>query len=372
VDAIKVADSTGITALGPAPGNRPWGRLVARRVLGVPIFTKVLVANSAIVVLGAVFGTWLTVQYRQFEPDRSSGELVAVFALVGITLCLLVNVVALKAAFLPLESLERAIEEVRRGNYAARACHVAIGDPQVDQLIDTMNSMLDGLEQHREQVRWLSRQVLTAQEEERQRIARELHDETAQSLTSLLIGLRVIEKATTPQEIATRIAELRSQTGRTLEEVRKMAVDLRPSTLDDLGLAAALQWYTDDFAKRTRTPVSFAADGLDRRLPDDVEVVVYRIVQEALTNVAKHADATGVDVAVSRGPSDIVAVVMDDGRGFDIDAVMSSRERGLGLFGMQERVALVGGTLRMASQPGRGTRISLSIPLESVVSGELP
>src|SRR5207248_4478893 len=134
----------------------------------------------------------------------------------------------------------RAIEEVHRGNYTARASHVAIGDPEVDQLIDTMNSMLDGLERYREHVGRLSRQVLTAQEEERQRIARELHDETAQSLTSLLIGLRMLEKAATPQEVSARITELRGQTGRTLEEVRKMAVDLRPSTLDDLGLAAAL------------------------------------------------------------------------------------------------------------------------------------
>ncbi len=333
--------------------------------LGIPIFYKVLVANSAIVVLGAVLGTWLTLQRGQIVLDRSSEELIAVFAIAGIFLCVLVNFVVLKAAFLPLESLERAVEAVRRGNVTARASHLRIGDPQVDQLIDTMNSMLDGLEQYREQVRWLSRQVLTAQEEERQRIARELHDETAQSLTSLLIGLRVIEKATTPQELSTRIAELRGQTGRTLEEVRKMAVDLRPSTLDDLGLAAALQWYTDDFARRTRSTVALRSSGLDTRLPDDVEVVVYRIVQEALTNVAKHAEASHVDVAIARDRNVVLASITDNGRGFDVDEIMSSRERGLGLFGMQERVALVGGTLDLTSRRGEGTRVEIRIPLDS-------
>ncbi len=370
MDALGVAQPT-IASHQPShrPNPRRSGKLIARRILGVPIFTKVLVANSTIVVLGAVLGTWLTERYRQLEPAGSSGELVVLFALAGISLCLMVNIIVLKAAFLPLASLERAIEEVHRGNYTARAAHVAIGDPEVDQLIDTMNSMLDGLEHYREQVRWLSRQVLTAQEEERQRVARELHDETAQSLTSLLIGLRVVEKATTPQEISARIAELRVQTGRTLEEVRKMAVDLRPSTLDDLGLAAALQWYTGDFARRTRTRVNFVANGLDERLPDDVEVVVYRIVQEALTNVAKHAEASTVDVAVTRDRRGVEAAIRDDGRGFDVDQVMISRERGLGLFGMQERVALVGGTLRMTSQPGSGTRISISVPVEPTPEG---
>ncbi len=334
------------------------------RFLGVPIFYKVLLANSLIVVLGAVLGTWLTVKYLGSTPGGSSEELIALFALVGVTLSVLVNFVVLKAAFLPLASLERAVEAVRRGNVRARASHVAFSDPQIDQLIDTMNSMLDGLESYREQVRLLSRQVLTAQEEERQRIARELHDETAQSLTSLLIGLRMLEKCTTPEELAARISELRSQTGRTLEEVRKMAVDLRPSALDDLGLVAALQWYTDDLARRTQIDVDFRATGLETRLPDDVEVVVYRIIQEALTNVVKHANATHVDVSLARENGIVSASVIDNGCGFNLETVRRSQDRGLGLFGMQERVSLVGGTFRIITQPGQGTRVTISIPLE--------
>ncbi|HVC32287.1 MAG TPA: sensor histidine kinase [Chloroflexota bacterium] len=354
---------------GPTGGNdghlaERWSRSLIHRLLSVPIFYKVLLANSLIVVLGAVLGTWLTVQYRAAAPAASSETLIVLFACVGIALSVLVNFVVLKAAFLPLASLERAVEAVRRGNVQARASHVTFSDPQIDQLIDTMNSMLDGLENYRERVRLLSRQVLAAQEEERQRIARELHDETAQSLTSLLIGLRMIEKSGSPRELATRIAELRGQTGRTLEEVRKMAVDLRPSTLDDLGLAAALQWYTGDLARRTQIDVDFHVSGLETRLPDDVEVVVYRIVQEALTNVVKHAAATRVEVLVSRGNGFVSGSVVDDGRGFNLESLRGSRERGLGLFGMQERVGLVGGTFRITSHPGQGTRVAISIPLD--------
>jgi two-component system, NarL family, sensor histidine kinase UhpB len=347
----------------PGPVLDRLVRHVLRRLLGVPIFYKVLVANSAIVVLGAVLGTWLTLQQSPFGPGHSGGEIAAVFALAGIALSVLVNFVVLKAAFLPLASLERTVEAVRRGNVQARAVHVAIGDPQIDQLIDTLNSMLDGLEYNREQVHWLSRQVLTAQEEERQRIARELHDETAQSLTSLLIGLRVIEKLKSPQEVLRRIADLRAQTARTLEEVRKLAVDLRPSALDDLGLVAALQGYTDEFARRSRANVEFHASGLEERLPDDVQVVVYRIVQEALTNVLKHADAGHVEVQVRRENGTVWASVVDDGQGFDVDAMLRSRERGLGLFGMRERVALVGGTIEITSRPGQSTRVAIQIPL---------
>lgn len=341
-----------------------WRRSTVHRLLSVPIFYKVLIANSLIVVLGAVGGTWLTIHYFASTPDASSETLIALFALAGITLSVLVNVVVLKAAFLPLASLERTVEDVRRGNVWARASHVTFADPQVDQLIDTMNSMLDGLENYRERVRSLSRQVLVAQERERRRIARELHDETAQSLTSLLIGLRMLEKSGNAAELTARIAELRAQTGRTLEEVRKLAVDLRPSILDDLGLAAALQGHTDDLARRTQLAIDFRATGLDERLPDEVEVVVYRIVQEALTNVVKHANANRVEVVVCREDGRVSASVIDDGAGFNLESMRHSRERGLGLFGMQERVGLVGGSFQVTTQPGQGTGIVITIPLE--------
>jgi two-component system sensor histidine kinase UhpB len=211
----------------------------------------------------------------------------------------------------------------------------------------------------------MSEQVLVAQEDERKRIARELHDETAQSLTTLLIRLKILERARTEPEMRGQINDLRELTVETLEAVRKLAVELRPATLDDLGLLAALEAYTESYSSRNSVLVAFRADGFDdrdSRLPPQVELVLYRVVQEALTNAAKHANATTLQVDLWRRPDEVVAAVEDDGDGFAVDDMMRSRERGLGLFGMQERMALVGGQLIIDSSPGRGTRIHARVP----------
>jgi two-component system sensor histidine kinase UhpB len=211
----------------------------------------------------------------------------------------------------------------------------------------------------------MSEQVLAAQEDERKRIARELHDETAQALTTLLIRLKILERSRTAAEMRGQINELREPTAETLEAVRKLAVELRPATLDDLGLAAALEGYTESYSTRHSVHVSFKADGFDDRdgrLPHQVELVLYRVVQEALTNAAKHSGATQLRVELSRRPDDVVALVEDDGRGFNVEEMMRSRERGLGLFGMQERLALVAGMLVIDSLPGQGTRIHARVP----------
>jgi two-component system sensor histidine kinase UhpB len=209
--------------------------------------------------------------------------------------------------------------------------------------------------------------VLQAQEEERKRIARELHDETAQALTTLLVRLKILEKARTTSDMRRQIDELRELTAQTLEAVRKLAVELRPATLDDLGLLAALEAYAESYSSRIPVRVSFRSDGFtndhdDGRLPPQVELVLYRVVQEALTNVAKHADAKSVQIELHRGRDEVMAVVTDDGLGFNVEEMMRSRERGLGLFGMQERLALVRGQLVIDSSPGRGTTIHARVP----------
>jgi two-component system sensor histidine kinase UhpB len=277
----------------------------------------------------------------------------------------LINAVVLTLALQPLHALERTVDRVATGDLSARAQRVLFRDPDVERLGETLNTMLDVLQDHRGLLQKMSEQVLVAQEDERKRIARELHDETAQALTTLLIRLKILEKARTAPEMRGQIDELRELTADTLEAVRKLAVELRPATLDDLGLVAALEGYTEAYGSRMPVRVAFHAEGFDDRegrLPPQVELVLYRVVQEALTNVAKHAAAHEVRVALSRRTDEVIAAVEDDGGGFHVEDMMRSRERGLGLFGMQERLALVGGQLVIDSLPGRGTRIHARVP----------
>jgi two-component system sensor histidine kinase UhpB len=277
----------------------------------------------------------------------------------------LINAAVLTLALQPLHALERTVDRVAAGDLSARAQRVLFRDPDVERLGETLNTMLDVLQEHRGLLQKMSEQVLAAQEDERKRIARELHDETAQALTTLLIRLKILERARSTGEMHGQIDELRELTSQTLEAVRKMAVELRPTTLDDLGLLAALEAYAESYRSRIPVRVTFRADGFDSRqdrLPPEVELVLYRVVQEALTNVAKHANADAVDIELRRQGDEVIAVVSDDGQGFDVEEMMRSRERGLGLFGMQERLALVRGQLVIDSVPGGGTRVHAWVP----------
>ncbi len=232
----------------------------------------------------------------------------------------------------------------------------------VRQVLDTLDQSLVKARQYQVRLRQMSSQVLTAQEEERKRIARELHDDTAQALTSVLVRLRLLERSAGDGRLRAGITELRDLTGEALEGVRRMAIDLRPPMLDDLGLEAALQAFVQDFSHRWPVKAKFTSGRLGR-LPLDVELVLYRIVQEALSNVAKHANASRVEARLTRRGRSLHLVIEDDGCGFDVEAAKSSRGSGLGLFGMEERLALIGGSVRVESAVGRGTRVSVEAPL---------
>jgi signal transduction histidine kinase len=246
------------------------------------------------------------------------------------------------------------------------AAHAAIAIENThlySQTSEALQQRVAELRQANTQLTQLSSMVINAQEQERQRLARDLHDDTAQALASLLVHLRVLERTDDPQQLRARLGEFRELIAGALDDVRRMAIDLRPTSLDDLGLVPALETHTAEFADRWKIAVDFTADGITRRLPPMVELVVYRIVQEALTNVAKHAHARRVQVALRQEGRTLQARVQDDGRGFDVDATLASRERGLGLFGMQERATLVQGRLSITAAPGTGTSLTLTIPL---------
>lgn len=231
------------------------------------------------------------------------------------------------------------------------------------QTSEALQQRVAELDQANSQLARLSALAITAQEEERRRLARELHDDTAQSLASILLRLRVLERSTDLQQCHAQVQELRTLVAHSLDDVRRMALDLRPSTLDDLGLGPAVESHARAFAEHWGLRVRCQIAGIERRLPRPTELIVYRIVQEALTNIAKHAQATEVIVGLERRGQNLQVMVKDNGRGFDVAATLASRERGLGLFGMEERAALAGGRVEFASGPGDGATITAVIPI---------
>lgn len=205
----------------------------------------------------------------------------------------------------------------------------------------------------------LSAKLLRAQENERRSLARELHDEVGQSLSAILMEAESAEFADELPEIREHLSAVRSLAEKTVNEVRDLALLLRPSMLDDFGLVPALNWHAREMTKRTGLNVVLSADDSADDLPDDHTTCIYRLVQEAVNNCARHANARTVEVDVKREERRVILSVRDDGAGFDPRFV-----RGLGLLGMEERVRRLGGQLEIDSRPGKGTRITAELPVE--------
>ena len=202
------------------------------------------------------------------------------------------------------------------------------------------------------------RRVVDAQETERRRLALELHDETGQALTSILLGVSSIRAARSDEEAERAEADVRGLVVQALQDVRALAVELRPAALDDFGLGPAIERLGETFAERSGIETVVQAN-LEQRLSPEVEITIYRVVQEALTNVVKHSGAEHVSIVISNRDGGIAATIDDDGRGFENDDV---RADALGLLGMRERLALVGGKLEVESSTGSGTTIAAQVP----------
>lgn len=295
-----------------------------------------------------------------------AGHIRNILLWVALTLALGLSIAYGLASILakPVSQLVEAARAVGRGDF--RWKDPVWAKDEIGSLGRAFNEMSEELK-HKEEMRvQLLAKVIGAQEEERKRIARELHDETSQALTSLMVGLRFIKDSADATQVGGKIAELRVLAAQTLEEVHRLATELRPSLLDDLGLVAAIERYTKEYSVKMNINIdSHVGDLSGLRLPPEIEITVYRIVQEALTNIAKYAEAENVSVVLRHRDSSLVAVIEDDGKGFDVDGIMSSAaEKKLGLFGMYERASLIGGKLTIESQPGAGTTIFLEVPLK--------
>jgi two-component system CheB/CheR fusion protein len=220
----------------------------------------------------------------------------------------------------------------------------------------------------------LLRQLVTAQEEERRRISRELHDQMGQDLTVLMLGLKALRDAAPgDSSLHERVEPLQSLAARIGREVRTLALQLRPSALDELGLVATLANDVEQWSARTLIAVDFHTTGFEsRRLPSAIATALYRLAQEALTNILKHAQATSVSLIIERRVDAVHMIVEDNGQGFDVAAVRDRAhiEHRLGLVGMDERVAQLGGVLTLESAPGSGTAVFIRIPLAADAEGD--
>lgn len=359
----------------PSEPQRPVTRLahLAQRLFGISLFYKVLIANSALIVLGALAGTAITLHVATL---RSAGEggiyvpLTVTFLVAGLALSILLNALVLRAALDPLNRLQDVVRRVGEGDLSVRANPTPLADVEIARIAATLNGMLDNVQSYENQVRNLSGALIRAQEDERQRIARELHDDTGQVLTLLLIRLKLLESLPGAEAIQPQIEELRGLIASAIDQVRRLALNLRPPTIDQLGLIPALRSLVATFTESTGLHVSVELPREPVTLARERTLAVYRVVQEALTNTAKHAGAQHISVAVRREGDWLVAVIRDDGRGFSPE-MFAGRHRqplggaGVGLFGMEERARLAGGSLALQSAPGRGASVTLRVPLDA-------
>jgi signal transduction histidine kinase len=206
--------------------------------------------------------------------------------------------------------------------------------------------------------------IITAQEEERRRIAREIHDDISQTLTGLVMSIGSIEANMTSNPAAAKkgLESLRQATGEAVENARRLIRDLRPSLLDDLGLVPAISWYVENYLDAAGVKAELQTSGLDKGLSPMIQIVLFRIVQEAITNIVKHAQAKTAHIYLQFAPSAIAGSIEDDGVGFNANALHIENRQGIGLLGMEERIELLKGKLTIGSKPGKGTRIHFEIP----------
>jgi signal transduction histidine kinase len=349
INTIKVLDGHGqvvAQAADTSPAN-PQARVLEKAAPlpdGVPGQVVVALNDSHI----------------DFEIGWHTRHIIATTAIIGL-LGLAATAWLMRLVMHPIRELVLSVRAVKAGNYQIRAPVRAMDE--VGELAAAFNDMLAALAQKDAVNRQLLRKLIAAGEEERKRVARELHDQTGQALTSLIASLAALKNG----EHTPKLNEVLALATQTLSEVHDLSRTLRPSVLDELGLVAAFQKLGESLTKRLGVSVDFSAIGLDggARLPSIVEVTLYRITQEALTNAMRHGQAQSVEVMLHRQTTSVLTVIEDNGKGFDASDWRNLCLRGdhCGLLGIEERASLLGGSLRIESRPGAGTSLFVEIPL---------
>ena len=315
---------------------------------------QVVAANVVLVALTVIAATLVAVVVTDAHLSIADQRWQIGILALAIVLTFCVNLWMLQKRFDPLERLVDQIEAFDPSDTAG----FDLGDgrtAEIDRLAASFRSLLRRVDDER---RRSGKLVLRGQEEERRRFARDLHDEVNQALTGILLRLEALAQDVPPDQ-RPQVAELKELTGQAMDELLRLARQLRPAALDDHGLAPAIEAQARGFVERTGIDAHVAIEGDPNRLDEETQIVVYRVAQEALSNAAQHARPSRIDIELSTGDSAVELRVRDDGDGFDPLAVEPG---GLGLDGMAERARLAGGALDLRSRHGAGTELTLRLP----------
>ncbi len=330
--------------------------------LRISIFNRVFIGNSIIIIFGAIAGTYFT----RHLALLGNVWLIVLFSFSGILITLLVNYIIIKSALKPLDELGHALELQDIEKIEIPGELKKYEDRDIHRLILTVEEMLRRLENRTRQLRAISERAIHAQEEERIRIARSLHDDTAQLISMLIINLERIEKMIPQNEhdMHKRVKESHRMATMLHENLRKVIWDLRPSILDDLGLIPAIRWYAQSNLEENNVQVEVGSSNEKMRLSPHLETQLFRILQEAVSNIIRHAGASKVTINLKPEKDFMVMEVKDNGRGFDVKKTTGEAvtRKQLGLLGIQERVSLMNGKLMVESSQGEGTTLQVYVP----------
>jgi two-component system sensor histidine kinase UhpB len=339
------------------------------------IYKKIAIGNSAIIIAGAIGGTLITRHLATLAADLG---LILLYAAAGISVSILLNGWIIRTALQPLSDLGKVAARAQAGlgflqdGPTPEADGLIESDPDICLLAGTLNALVTSLEKHNQQLRALSKRAISAQEEERRRIALSLHDDTGQALSMLIINLERLENRIPEDrtELQMKLAAARQLASRALDDLRHIIRDLRPAILDDLGLVPAIRWYARSNLEEAGIRVEVQASDDLGSLSPELNSTLFRVAQEAINNIVRHSGAKSVQITLCRDEAEIQLKVEDDGHGFDVLRVSESalRSQQWGLLGMQERAELVGGQVSVESQPGKGTRLDVRAPL--MMAGE--
>ena len=342
-------------------------------LLGRVVFTNVILALLWIIVY---MGRLDLYKWNMSHEWKVFSSILPVLVLAFTTVIL--NAFWFKLLLTPLEKLAKPIEDIKQGKHTILTKTHLTGGTITQRCINCLESFgkkLDNLTEEHELSQRLAFCVISAQEEERKRIARELHDEASQLLTTLTIRLEHLKLTSKNKEetlVSQEIDELKQLSQHVLVELRRLAFNLRPTMLDNLGLRHALFWLFREQFQKKGVQVKFFTEGTERRLDNNIELALFRVSQEAVTNIVKYANATLVQVKLLWKDSTIVLEISDNGIGFDKKQISYADDAHMGLLGMKERITLLNGTFEIKSAPGSGTTINVVIPLNNIMNTEGP